>query len=175
MLLKSKVKIENWLNKYNIKNYELVEDDEYGYVVNVNQNVFLFNKQLNSIDLKFNIINGDFWCSGNNLTSLKGCPNIIKGNFNCSNNKLTSLEYCPNIVYGNFYSNNNFLTKDSLIHISNEIKSNNIEIINNPELGDIQYIKDFNQLKHISNIYKEKNNLNHLIQNSSKSHILHKI
>lgn len=37
MLLKTKIEIENWLNKYEIENYELIEDKDYGYVVNVNQ------------------------------------------------------------------------------------------------------------------------------------------
>lgn len=39
MLLKNKVEIEKWLNQYNVKKYELIEDEEYGYVVNVNEHV----------------------------------------------------------------------------------------------------------------------------------------
>ena len=52
-------------------------------------------------------INGSFNCSYNNLTSLEGCPEKVNGNFWCVNNKLTSLEGCPKIVNGNFYCWNN--------------------------------------------------------------------
>ena len=65
MLLKEKEEIEAWLNQYKIQNYELKKDKEYGYVVNVNNNVDLTNKNLKNIDVKFNEINGYFDCSHN--------------------------------------------------------------------------------------------------------------
>lgn len=51
--------------------------------------------------------NGDFDCSGYELTSLKGCPKTIKGDFYCSDNKLTSLEECPKKVERNFFCSGN--------------------------------------------------------------------
>jgi len=56
-------------------------------------------------------IEGDFDCSHNNLTSLKGAPQTIEGDFNCTYNNLTSLEGAPQTVEGSFYcSSNNNLT-----------------------------------------------------------------
>ena len=46
--------------------------------MNVNKSVFLNNKKLTSIDIKFNQINGSFNCSNNNLETLEGCPKIVK-------------------------------------------------------------------------------------------------
>ena len=60
MLLRNK--IEDWLNKYDITNYELIEDEEYGYIINVNSNVYLNGLNLSSINVKFNIVNSDFNC-----------------------------------------------------------------------------------------------------------------
>ena len=91
MLLIKKEQIELWLNQYDIDNYELVEDQEYGYVVNVNNTVDFFNMELLDIEIKFNEINGDFCCSNNYLDFLKGCPEIVRGNFDCSHNDLKSL------------------------------------------------------------------------------------
>ena len=109
MLLRNKIEVENWLNQYGITNYELILDEKYGYVVNVNDLVFLYNKNLVSIDIKFNEVKGYFNCSDNNLNSLKGCPEIVKGSFFCDNNKLTSLKYSPKFIKGNFYCENNKL------------------------------------------------------------------
>ena len=109
MLLKNKIEIEKWLNKYKIKNYELIPDEKYGYVVNVNENVYLNNKNLKSIDVKFNIIHGDFDCSTNCLTSLNGCPKIVNKDFYCFNNELKTLEYSPEIVGKDFFCSNNDL------------------------------------------------------------------
>ena len=67
MLLKEKQEIEQWLNKYDIKNYELIDNKEYGYVVNVNESVNLTKKKIKKIEVKFNEINGDFNCSNNKL------------------------------------------------------------------------------------------------------------
>ena len=90
MLLKNKLKIEKWLNKYKIKNYELIEDKEYGYTVSVNGDVLLINEKLINFKVKFKIINGSFKCNFNYLKSLKGCPEIVRLDFWCNNNKLTT-------------------------------------------------------------------------------------
>ena len=51
----------------------------------------LYLKQLPEI-LKDVSINGHFFCSNNNLTSLINAPKSVDGVFLCSNNKLTSLK-----------------------------------------------------------------------------------
>ena len=55
-------------------------------------------------------LDGDFSCSGNQLTSLKGGPQKVGRDFYCYRNKLTSLEGCPQKVDGDFYCSNNQLT-----------------------------------------------------------------
>ena len=110
MLLRKKEQIETWLNKYNIHNYELIENAEYGYVVNVNGEVNLFNNNLKSIDVKFNEIKGSFTCAWNLLTTLEGCPEIVEGDFYCIYNQLKSLKCCPTIVNGSFNCSYNRLT-----------------------------------------------------------------
>ena len=78
---------------------------------NVPKAVNLINKNLTEIPIKFNIIQGNFWCRHNQLTSLKNCPNIVYGSFfDCSYNRLTSLKYCPKEVIENFFCDNNRLT-----------------------------------------------------------------
>jgi len=47
-------------------------------------------------------VKGDFDCSDDDLTSLKGAPEKIGGWFNCSLNKLTTLEGAPKSVGGRF-------------------------------------------------------------------------
>ena len=110
MLLRKKEEIEAWLNEYYIENYELIEDEKYGYIVNVNDNVGLFNKDLKSIHVKFHNVTGRFDCSFNQLISLEGCPEMVKKSFECNNNQLKSLEGGPKIVNGFFNCSFNQLT-----------------------------------------------------------------
>jgi hypothetical protein len=81
--------------------------------------------------LKLGIINGNFDCTLNELTTLKGgpteiygsfdcshnnLPNLIGGpteidiNYNCSYNKLTTLEGSPNTILRHFYCHRNLLS-----------------------------------------------------------------
>jgi hypothetical protein len=93
---------------YGIQNYTINPDGS----IDVNGNVWLFNKNLTKLPLKFNKVSGNFSCSDNknNLTSLDGCPNYVGGDFYCHNNEITSLEGCPNYVGGDFYCHNNEIT-----------------------------------------------------------------
>ena len=49
MLLREKKEIKNWLNQYGIENYKLIENEEYGYVVNCFDDVDLYEKKLKKI------------------------------------------------------------------------------------------------------------------------------
>ena len=62
---------------------------------------------------------GDFYCRGNNLTSLEHGPSEVGGYFYCGANKLTSLEHGPSKVGGNFDCGGNKLT--SLEHGPSEV------------------------------------------------------
>jgi len=98
--------IEAILAKYGIKNYTVRPDG----TVDVDGPVYLWNKKLTEIPVKFGKVSGYFWCSNNQLTSLEGDPAMVEGDFWCDNNKLTSLEGAPDRVGGYFSCSNNKLT-----------------------------------------------------------------
>ena len=83
--------------------------------LNPQTNRYDYDGELKSSDLKFFVsdnydgfiinfgkVTGDFNCSYNNLTSLKGAPTEVGGSFRCYNNQLTSLEGAPQKVGGGF-------------------------------------------------------------------------
>ncbi len=120
--------IDEICRKYKIVNYTINSDNS----VDVDGDVNLCGKELESIPLNFNIVNGYFQCGRNRLTSLKGCPvrvgswfscsyNILTSlqyspqyvendNFSCGNNRIESLQYCTELIRGNFYCYDNKLT-----------------------------------------------------------------
>ena len=98
-----KQQIINWLDSYAVKNYTLVPDEQYIFIVNVNGNVDLSDKDLINIPVKFNEVNGDFHCHDNQLTSLQFSPTKVGGSFYCYDNQLTSLEFCTQAISGNFF------------------------------------------------------------------------
>jgi hypothetical protein len=65
-------------------------------------------KELNGV--KFWKVSGDFYCSGNQLTTLEGAPQTVGGDFFCHGNQLTTLEGAPQSVGGDFYCHGNRLT-----------------------------------------------------------------
>jgi hypothetical protein len=91
--------------KYNITNYTINDD----HTVDV-KDVYLFNKSLTKLPLKFNIVSGNFNCSFNNMTTLEGGPTSVGGNFYCSFNNITTLLGSPKEVGGNFSCDVNELT-----------------------------------------------------------------
>lgn len=76
-----------------IKNYNtfVLENSDYSYNYS--------NQELDSL-IQLNIpeiVNEDFDCSENNLTSLEGAPKVVHGDFACYNNKLKNLDFLPDI------------------------------------------------------------------------------
>ena len=98
--------IRETCKKYIIKNYTINSD----WSIDVDGDVNLSMCKLKEIPLNFNIINGDFNCGINNITSLKGAPKKVNGNFRIFRNELTNLEYSPKIVTRNFDCSSNKLT-----------------------------------------------------------------
>ena len=93
--------IEKFFNEINVDlNNVIINPDNS---IDVNQDVDLSHLELEEIPMKFNIIKGNFACSHNQLTSLKGCPKVVFGSFKCNNNYLTDLVLGPEIVTG-FYN-----------------------------------------------------------------------
>jgi hypothetical protein len=127
-LFESNTEIDTICKKYNIINYTINSDNS----VDVDGKVYFWNKELESIPLNFNIVNGYFECGYNYLTSLKGCPVRVgnwfscyyneltslqyspqymeNGDFNCTRNKIQSLQYCTELIRSNFYCGYNKLT-----------------------------------------------------------------
>jgi hypothetical protein len=73
----------------------------------VNGFFYCSHNELTSLEFCPEYINGNFDCRNNELTSLEHCPEHVGGDFDCSYNQLTSLEFCPETVYGYFWCNNN--------------------------------------------------------------------
>ena len=92
--------------QYGITNYTVNPDGS----IDVTGDVYLWGLDLVELPLTFNKVNGGFYCSNKQLTSLKGCPKWVDGSFYCSNNQLTSLEFSPDYMGGNFYCEWNKLT-----------------------------------------------------------------
>ena len=95
--------IEQICKQYRIKNYTINQDGS----IDVDVNVFLYEKKLTELPLKFNKVNGGFYCYGNNLTTLEGSPVEVNSVFNCGYNELESFEFAPRIIRGDFYCYNN--------------------------------------------------------------------
>ena len=101
----SKEDIDSICKKFGIKNYTINEDS----TIDVDGNVYLRNKGLTKLPLKFGKVSGYFDCSFNQLTSLSGAPLSVGGDFYCGDNQLKSLEGSPLSVGGDFYCSYNQL------------------------------------------------------------------
>jgi len=121
--------------QYKIKSYTINPDRS----IDVNGNVFLYDRKLKELPLIFNKVSGFFDISHNNLTSLKGTPKYVGGSFNMSYNKLLSLEDAPEYIgidistFGNpiHYIYKNYIKSPDNIELFNELKiidGNNINI-----------------------------------------------
>jgi len=83
--------IHNICAKYGIRQYTINDDMS----ISVNGNVDLSDKNLKSIPIKFKEVTGYFYCSYNQLTSLKYCPETVGGDFWCSYNQITNFDGLP--------------------------------------------------------------------------------
>lgn len=178
-LFKKKEKIIEWLEKYRIRNYTLVEDLQYGYVVNVDGHVWLGERNLKQLMVKFNCVTGGFDCSKNKLTTLYGCPQKCN-NFACSHNQLKSLQYCPEeVLGGNFDCSNNDL--ETVSYGPQKVKivmGLGFNASNNPKIGQWQKAKLDKWLlyqENIKAIQKQKNLIEHILEDKSFSGLKKKI
>ena len=118
---------------YNIEEYTINDDGS----IDVDGDVDFINLGLTELPLKFNKVRGDFYCRGNNLTTLLGGPIEVGETFNCNYNNLTSLEFGPKIVGGRFLCSDNNLT--SLEGVSKTIEVGGVFCSNN----NITDLKEF--------------------------------
>jgi hypothetical protein len=99
-IFESNTEIDTICRIYKIINYTINSDNS----VDVDGDVNLWDKKLESIPLNFNIVNGYFNCGWNYLTSLKGCPVRVGNYFYCYHNNLTSLQYSPQYMENGDFS-----------------------------------------------------------------------
>ena len=66
-------------------------------------------------------IGGYFTCSFNKLTSLIGCPDELKSKFSCVHNNLTSLKGCPKVVKGTVFLDKNVPLSKEILNIINNL------------------------------------------------------
>ena len=98
--------IDDICHKYGIGNYIINQDGS----IDVNGDVYLENKTLSVLPLKFNRVGGYFFCYDNKLTTLEGSPKEVGYHFLCGHNQLTSLEGGPQKTGISFNCSNNKLT-----------------------------------------------------------------
>ena len=80
-------------------------------LVDVNGNFNCSDQSLTDLKgVRFGDVGWDFNCSRNSLTSLDGAPRKVGGDFYCHHNSLTSLEGAPQSVGGYFDCTDNSLT-----------------------------------------------------------------
>ena len=80
-------------------------------LVDVNGNFNCSDQSLTDLKgVRFGDVGWDFNCSRNSLTSLDGAPRKVGGDFYCHHNSLTSLEGAPQSVGGYFDCSDNSLT-----------------------------------------------------------------
>ncbi|MFA9373991.1 MAG: hypothetical protein ACERKK_07520 [Poseidonibacter sp.] len=98
--LSNKDDIAKWLNRHEIRDYHILQDNS----VDVNGNVRLSGKLANllKLPLSFNEIHGSFDISDNELVSLEGSPKKVTGDFMCHKNEISSLKGGPKEVEGSF-------------------------------------------------------------------------
>jgi len=96
----------------NLKTYKMFESvgeltpEQIEWLDECTDGTWTLNPQTGLVDVK-----RDFYCTGENLTDFKGVRfGVVEGDFNCHNNQLTTLEGAPHEVGGNFDCDNNQLT-----------------------------------------------------------------
>jgi hypothetical protein len=87
--------------------YNSVKIDDNGYVTIVGDFDCSEQSLTNLKGVTFKEVTGNFNCGGNGITSLVGCPETVGGTFNCSKNEITSLDGSPKTVGKNYLIHDN--------------------------------------------------------------------
>jgi len=116
-----KALIEQWLDKKTLSNVDFIINDDL--TIDCIGDVYL-DKHINGNFpdyIQFNHCAGYFSITGNNMTSLRGCPKEVTAEFYCDSNLLTSLEYAPLIIGISIDCSGNNIPRDLLIKQLNDI------------------------------------------------------
>ena len=106
---KEKVEInkKEWIEEF-IQRRDVRKNPDGTY--DVGGTVDLSRGDLDELPVQFGLVEGNFYCEENPLTSLQGAPSKVGGRFYCSKNQLTSLQGAPSKVGGSFACEKNQLT-----------------------------------------------------------------
>ena len=145
---------------YGIPNFKLNDDGS----IDVDDSIDLSCYSFEELPIVFNKINGDFSCSGGELTTLKGCPRYVNGDFSCSNNNFKNFIGAPINVTGNFYCGSNKLTslEGLMTDIGGElfIKTDKLTPIYDIMCDDMEHINDFYNFHIITDLDSYKPTIN---------------
>jgi hypothetical protein len=98
--------IEGIVDKIKSTKHTILSDDSY----HIHDSLDLSKHNLKfllDLPIKISKVDGSFYCSNNQLTSLEGAPTEVGGSFTCHSNKLTNLEGAPKEVGEFFWVNKN--------------------------------------------------------------------
>lgn len=107
--------------------------------------------------------NGNFYCSGNELTSLEGAPREVDGNFGCINNNLVNLKGGPDVVKGNYRCGDNKLTslegaprtiEQGYFSCADNKRGNLTSLVHAPEMIDGHFNCNGNKITSLKDIHK---------------------
>lgn len=95
-----KEEVDIIIKKYKIQigNYEINSNG----TIDVEGDVWINHQRIKQLPLAFGRVNGEFDCSNNRLTTLRGAPYYVGRTFDCGYNRLKTLEFAPKIVNENF-------------------------------------------------------------------------
>lgn len=81
---------------YDISKYTINPDGS----VDVFENVYFKDSNMDDFPFKFNIVNGKFQASQNHLISIENAPEKVDGSFFINDNNLHNLKGCPKYING---------------------------------------------------------------------------
>ena len=98
----------NWLDKCTENSWKY--NPSTG-LVDINGDFYCSGQNLQDFKgVRFGTVGRDFSCKNNQLTTLEGAPQEVGGDFSCAKNQLTSLVGAPQTVDGSFNCGDNQLT-----------------------------------------------------------------
>ena len=98
----------NWLDKCTENSWKY--NPSTG-LVDINGDFYCSGQNLQDFKgVRFGTVGRDFSCKNNQLTTLEGAPQEVGGGFSCASNQLTTLEGAPQTVKGAFNCGDNQLT-----------------------------------------------------------------
>ena len=169
--LKSKEDIKAWLEKYEVKRYEIHDD----LTVSLNSDLDLYDIGIQAIPIKFRKTKS-IDAGGNHLTYIDWAPEFVDGYFDIRSNRIKSLEGGPKEVTGDYIGGFNQLT--TLKGIAETI--NGGLFVNNNNIDSIEFLPkivsksiclDYNKIASFRGIYKVLKQIN--TNNSQDSGIIY--